>query len=181
VAHAPGRWRRAVTMAVPPVSSLFSAFLEYEQVKRSFYIFLFQTPLAEAAVTAGDMSFLDGLWADWSPGYDAADDVSYAKSCLRAPENLAAAIGYYRAMLDPSRHVARYAAEQEAAGHVGDRPILYLHGESDGCLGAHLAGDVEHRLPEGSRSEVLRDAGHFLHLQDPATVNRLIVDWLTGG
>ena len=106
VGHAPERWRRAVAMAVPPLPALLTSFLAYEQLKRSFYMFLFQTPLAEAAVAADDMAFLDGLWADWSPGYDAGEDLGHVKDCLREPEHLAAAIGYYRAMFDASRHVA---------------------------------------------------------------------------
>jgi pimeloyl-ACP methyl ester carboxylesterase len=180
-AHAPGRWRRAVAMAVPPLAAMSPTFFDYAQLKRSFYIFLFQTALAETAVSAGDMAFLDGLWADWSPGYGAARDLEHVKDCLRAPENLAAAIGYYRAMLDPSLHVAAYAAEQEASERIGERPILYVHGGADGCLDAGLAQDVEQHLPPGSRSEIVSGAGHFLHLQNPAVVNGLILDWLTAG
>ncbi|MFL6054008.1 MAG: alpha/beta fold hydrolase [Actinoallomurus sp.] len=127
------------------------------------------------------MAFLDGLWADWSPGYDAACDATYAKKCLRDPENLAAAIGYYRAMLDPSLHRPAYAAEQEAAERVGERPTLYLHGAADGCLDAGLARDVEGHLPPGSRSRIITDAGHFAHPERSGEVNRLILDWLGEG
>ena len=177
--HAPGRWRRAVAMAVPPPTAVFSSLFEYAQLKRSFYIFLFQTALAEAAVTSEGMAFLDGLWTDWSPGYDPADDLEHVKACLKSPENLTAAIGYYRAMLDPSRHVAAYAAEQEAAAGTGERPILYLHGRADGCLGVEMTRDVERLLPAGSRAEIVPGAGHFLHLEDPDAINRLVVDWFT--
>lgn len=178
LAHAPERWRRAVTLAVPPVAAMISGFFDYPQLKRSFYIFLFQTPLAEAAVAGGDMSFLDGLWADWSPGYEASPDLAYVKDCLREPPNLAAAIGYYRAMLDPSRHVPAYAAQEAAARRVGERPILYLHGEADGCLDVNLSRDVARHLPPGSRADVVSGAGHFLHLERPAEVNGLITRWL---
>ncbi|MCO5974533.1 alpha/beta fold hydrolase [Actinoallomurus soli] len=180
VAHAPERWRRAVTMALPPFGAVLSGFFDYAQLKRSFYIFLFQTPLAEAAVLTEDMAFLDGLWADWSPGYDAARDVAHVKDCLRDPENLTAAIGSYRAMFDPSLHLPAYAAEQEAAERVGERPVLYLHGADDGCLDAGLARDVEGHLPPGSRSRIVAGAGHFAHLERPGEVNRLILDWLAG-
>ena len=90
--------------------------------------------LAEAAL---NRAFVEGLWRDWSPddGRDRSQDVNRVMECLAAPENVSAAIGYYRAMLDPSRLVERYAAEQEATAKVGEKPVLYLHG-SDGCLGA---------------------------------------------
>ncbi len=180
IAFAPQRWRRAVTLAVPPLAALAGAFFDYEQLRRSFYIFLFQTPFAEAALAAGDLAFVDGLWRDWSPGYAAGTDAALAKDSLRDPPNLAAAIGYYRAMLDPSRHLPRYAAEQAAADRSSGAgcPVLYLHGALDGCLGAELAGSAAQFLPPGSRRELIGEAGHFLHLERPGAVNELITDWL---
>jgi pimeloyl-ACP methyl ester carboxylesterase len=180
IAHEPSRWRRAVAMSLPPISALASWFLDYDQLKRSFYVYVFQTPLAEAAASADDMALLDGLWADWSPGYDATEDLGHVKACLREPANLTAAIGYYRAMFDSSAHVAAYAAEQEAAGRRGERPVLYLHGGTDGCVPAHRVRDLDGHLPPGSRTEFVPRAGHFLQLERPAVVNALILEWLRG-
>jgi hypothetical protein len=56
-----------------------------------------RTPSAESVLAAGDMAFLDRLWQDWSPGYDASENLRSVKQCLRGEGNLAAAIGYYRA------------------------------------------------------------------------------------
>jgi pimeloyl-ACP methyl ester carboxylesterase len=177
--HAPQRWRRAVAMSVPPFGAMLPILMDYAQLKRSFYMFVFQTALAGPAVAADDMAFLDHLWADWSPGYDATEDLGYVKACLGEPANLAAAIGYYQAMFDTSGHVPAYAAEQEAYGRTGERPILYLHGASDGCIDADLVQGVEAHLPPGSRADVVPGTGHFLHLERPAVVNRAIAGWLT--
>lgn len=178
VAYAPARWRRAVTMAVPPQSAMVSAFFDYEQLRRSFYMFVFQTSLAELAVAADDMAFLDRLWRDWSPGYAAAEDLAQVKDCLREPANLTAAIGYYRAMFDGARHVEAYAAEQRAAGQPPPLPLLYLHGRRDGCVGFDVVADAGAGLGEHGRMEAVADAGHFLHLERPDEVNRMILDWL---
>jgi pimeloyl-ACP methyl ester carboxylesterase len=178
VAFAPGRWRRAVAMAMPPIGSMLTSFFDYEQLKRSFYIFLFQTGLAETA--ARSEGFIEGLWRDWSPGYAAGEDVAHVKECLREPENLAAAIGYYRAMLGTTPPTGHYAEEQAAVGRVGERPVLYLHGHDDGCLGAGLVKGAAPHLPRGSRVKVLRGAGHFLHLERPREVNDAIFRWLDG-
>ncbi|MGH9287749.1 MAG: alpha/beta fold hydrolase [Acidimicrobiales bacterium] len=96
---APERWARVVTLAIPPLGAIGTKLFAYEQLRRSFYMYVFQTPMAEVAVGLDDMAFIDGLWRDWSPGYNASEDIAAAKDTLRAPANLGAAIGYYRAML----------------------------------------------------------------------------------
>jgi pimeloyl-ACP methyl ester carboxylesterase len=179
-AFAPERWRAAVAMAVPPIGAILNSFFDYAQLKRSFYMFVFQTGLA--AVAASRDGFLEGLWRDWSPGYDARDDVAQARDCLRDPANLEAAIGYYRAMLGATPPSGHYEAEQAAAGQTAGRPVLYLHGVNDGALGVELVEDLvkdpETHLPAGSRVELVAGAGHFLHLERPREVNDLILEWL---
>lgn len=179
-ALAPERWRRVVTMAVPPLGAMATAFFDYAQIKRSFYMFFFQTPLADMAVPHDDFAFVEGLWRDWSPGYDGTVDVAHVKDALRDPANTAAAIGYYRAMFDPAKHDAKYAAAQEATTAPTPQPTLYLHGRTDGCLGVELVDGAKAFLPEGSDVVVVDGAGHFLHVEKPDEVNARIVQWVTG-
>ena len=180
--HPDSPWRRLVTLAVPPTGAVAQSFFSYDQLHRSWYMFFFQHPLAEMAVPLDDLAFLDRLWADWSPGYDAREDLVHVKAALRDPANLAAAIGYYRATLggvglsDDPEVVALQAAADSKAPPV---PTLYLHGRTDGCMGVSLAERAAEILTtQGSRVELVDDAGHFLHLERPATVNPLILDFL---
>ena len=106
-AFAPDRWRRVVTLGVPPLALDTRIFADYEQLKRFFYLFFLKTPFAEAVLAADDMAFLDRLWQDWSPGYDAGEDLRNVKQCLRGAGHLAAAIGYYRADEPGLRRSAR--------------------------------------------------------------------------
>ncbi|MDQ1375422.1 MAG: hypothetical protein QOJ09_2760, partial [Actinomycetota bacterium] len=131
--HRPDQWRRIVASAVPPLAAMAEAFFSYDQIKRSFYMFFFQNPLADMAVGMNDLAFIDRLWADWSPGYDATEDLQYVKQSLRQPENLAAAIGYYRAMFDPTKQSPELTTEQAATAGTPPQPTLYLHGADDGC------------------------------------------------
>lgn len=167
-AAAPERWRRLVTLAVPPAPVAATAFFDYEQLRRSFYVLLFQTPLAELVVGADDLAFLDRLWADWSPGYDASADLPHVKAALRDPARLAAAIGYYRAML----------GEGGLPPECPPQPTLYLHGENDGAFLATRVRDAAAHLASGSAVEVVGGLGHFLHLEAPAEVRRRVLDWL---
>jgi pimeloyl-ACP methyl ester carboxylesterase len=162
----PERWRRIVALAVPPPAVAMSAFFRYAQLKRSFYVFLFQTPLAELVASADDLRFIENLWRDWSPSYDASADLSHVKAALRDPSNLSAAIGYYRAMFS-------------TGGLTGtpSQPTLYLHGSGDGAFGVEGVGDTLEHLPEGSRVEIIEGTGHFLHLEAPDVINQMILDW----
>jgi pimeloyl-ACP methyl ester carboxylesterase len=178
---APERWSKLVTAAVPPSGAVAQGFLTYGQLKRSWYMFFFQNPLAELVVSMNDLEFIDRLWEDWSPGYDASADLPRVKDALRDPANLAAAIEYYRATLNPAEHtVPELQAQEDAIGGAPPQPHLYLHGNKDGCMGveiAHLAAAL--MTTPGSLVEIVEDAGHFLHLEQPKLVNRSIIDFLT--
>jgi pimeloyl-ACP methyl ester carboxylesterase len=181
-ACASDRWRRVVTLAVPPLALDAKLFADYEQLKRFFYLFLLKTALAESVLAADDMAFLDRLWQDWSPGYDAHEDLRNVKKCLRDERNLAAAIGYYRTA-EPGLHNFRsdgmYAAEEAALASAPPQPTLYLHGDRDGCVDLALVADAERHLATGSRMQVIKGAGHFPHLERPAAVNEQILAWIS--
>jgi len=177
----PQRWSRVVTMAVPPAGALMAGMLTAAQVKRSWYIWFFQMAgLPEMVVPSDDFALIADLWADWSPDYEASADVDAVRQALAQPGNLAAAIGYYRAMFDPSTHLEAYAAAQAATQLPTPQPTLYIHGRNDGCLGAELVTDaVVASLPaEGSRVEIVEGAGHFLHLEKPDEVGEIITGFL---
>jgi pimeloyl-ACP methyl ester carboxylesterase len=174
----PDRWRRVVAAAVPPALGM-QALFSYDQVKRSFYIFVFQWPLAEMIVGADDLLFIDRLWADWSPGFDAAEDLGFVKACLRDPDNLTAALGYYRATLGALPQDPALADLQAATGTPPPQPTLYLHGADDGCMAVSLTEGTAEALAPGSRVEIVPGTGHFLHLERPDVVNRAILDFVT--
>jgi pimeloyl-ACP methyl ester carboxylesterase len=177
--HEPDRWRKVVTMAVPPAGAVAGGFMSYAQLKRSWYMFFFQHPLADMVVPMDDLAFIDGLWADWSPGYDASEDLPHVKDCLRDPANLAAALGYYRATLGGVGVDPALDAVQAKGGELTQQPTLYLHGRTDGCMGVDLAESARGFLTSpGSRMEIVDDAGHFLHVERPAVVNALVVEFL---
>lgn len=174
----PERWRRVVTAAVAPQASMAEGFFRYDQLRRSWYVFFFQTPLAEHAVSLDDYAFIDRLWADWSPGLDASWDAARVKEALASAESLSAAIGYYRAMFAGPPDDPAAVAAQAAAGTAPPQPTLYLHGSDDGCMGIDIIGPVTDYLAPGSEMTVVEGAGHFLHLERPDQVNDRIIEFL---
>lgn len=178
-ASEPQRWSKVVGMSVPPGPAIGMAFAtNLAQVKRSWYMFYFQHPLSDMVVPANDLAFIDMLWADWSPGHPAREDAENCKACLRAPENLQAALGYYRCTLGAGPRSPRYDEIQAAGSGELPMPTLYLHGTHDGCIGVEVAESVR-TLSPWVTVEVVAGAGHFLQLEQPGTVNSLIVDWIT--
>ncbi|MBL8776634.1 MAG: alpha/beta hydrolase [Acidimicrobiales bacterium] len=177
---APDRWRRAVALAVPPTVAMGTAMFTYAQLRRSWYMFCFQHGLADLLVAQDDLAFLDHLWSDWSPGYDASEDLLHVKAALREPANLAAALGTYRATLGDGPQSPDLAGEQTACGAVPPQPTLYLHGSTDGCMGVEVARAAAPAFDlDGYRHEVIEGVGHFLHLEAPDEVNGRILAFLT--
>src|SRR5271166_887286 len=89
-AHQPERWRRVVALAIPPAGAMLEGFTSIEQLRRSWYMFFQLTPLAEHVVPREDFAFVAALWRDWSPGYDAHEDLARLAEALAEPANLTA-------------------------------------------------------------------------------------------
>ena len=174
------RWLCAVAASVPPAGGYSIDAISLAQLRRSWYSFLFQLPdpaVPEQLASQDDLALVDLLWADWSPGYDAAEDIRHAKEALRPPGHLRAAISYYRDAPTgvPSLEEASRARESLRLLQV---PLLYLHGAGDGCIGLDSVELVRSCFPTGMRTVVLEDAGHFVQLEQPQEFNRLVVDFI---
>ena len=177
---APQRWRKVVSMAVPPGPALGAAFVgNLAQIQRSWYMFFFQHGLSNFVVPANDFAFIDMLWSQWSPGYDAREDLAHVKQALREPDHLPAALGYYRATLGDGKRDPELAELQRRMGaEYPAQPLLYLHGDDDGCVGREVAEAARAISPANVRYEFVAQAGHFMQLEQPTRVNELIVGFV---
>jgi len=177
---APSRWRKVVGMAVPPTAALGMAFIKnIDQIKKSWYMFFFQHGLADLVVGANDHAFIEMLWRDWSPGYDASHDLEFVKRSLADPKNLRAALGYYRATLGDGYRDPQLADLQNRMGSgVPTQPLLYLHGANDGCIGAEVVEAARQIAPANVEFAMVDSAGHFLQLEQPKIVNQLVCDFI---
>jgi pimeloyl-ACP methyl ester carboxylesterase len=185
-AHRPELFRRVVTLAIPPVSLVASlagrpAQLPRElpllarQLRMSWYMFFQLLPgISERALPR----LIPFLWKAWSPGYPAQDEVRHVLAALPDPGHRTAALRYYRALFLPWTRQAAYAEERSWL-HRGPRtPLLYLHGERDGCIHPAIALRGAEILPAGSSFELLPGVGHFLQLEDPEGVGARIAAFI---
>jgi pimeloyl-ACP methyl ester carboxylesterase len=163
--------RKLVGLAVPYGKGLTTAFVaDGDQQRRSWYMFFFQTRLAEMAIQLNDFAFLDRLWREWSPGYvPPASDRSALKEAFGQPGILSQALAYYRQLFTPPSLPAAQALEALASRPIAV-PTLYLHGAEDGCMSAQLSEGMEAMFTHGLERVVMPGVGHFLHLEQPDAV-----------
>lgn len=177
-ALAPERWRRVVTLAVPPEAAMAGVWSDAAQLRRSAYTLRAQLPwLAERWV--GDLDAMRALWRRWSPGYEPTEaDLGPLRAAITDP-------AARRAMLATYRGTARAVRQGRAVSRrvpVPPQPHLVLHGADDGCIDPRYATAAAPLLRHPtSRVEVLPDVGHWLHLEDPDGVGALIEAFLTEG
>jgi pimeloyl-ACP methyl ester carboxylesterase len=180
-ASAPDRVSRLVTAAVPYGNKFLEALIvNYAQQRRSWYMFFFQTAIADAAVAFNDFAFLEKLWADWSPGWRwAPDDIEALKSSFRAKGTVAAALGYYRASLGAA---FKMPLDPKLVAGMASAPInvpaMMIHGRDDGCIGAETLEGMENLFPKGLKIEIVKGAGHFVHQERPEIVNEMVIKFL---
>jgi pimeloyl-ACP methyl ester carboxylesterase len=171
-AAVPDRVRRAVAIAVPHPLTMLRALRRPRQLRRSWYMALFQLPGAERVVRARDFALIDRLWRTWSPGLALAGSARRdLHACLAA--SLPAPLEYYRAMVRP---LAAAAARTRRLARPIATPLLQLHGADDGCI--LPPSDADRRLFVERVLEVIPGAGHFVHLEQPAALAARVTAWL---
>ena len=169
----PERFAKYVAMSVPPPAAIIAPLqsirtlpVAARQLRMSWYFLFNQLPESERSLGR----LIPKLWRDWSPGYDASEDLPHVFDALKGPFRRRAALRYYRDTLGAG---IRELARLEPAA-----PVLYLHGKDDGCAQSRIGAMYAEALPPGSHFDGVSGVGHFLHLEDPAKLNRMILDWV---
>jgi pimeloyl-ACP methyl ester carboxylesterase len=165
---APHHFRRAVVMATPHPQALAAnaKWSPRQQWRSRYMLYLQRRTTAERGVMAGGLAYVDTLWKRWSPGFaPPADHLAAVKKTFHA--SMPAPIEMYRSpdLVGPSDPIAI--------------PTLYLTGRNDACIGPEMAAGQERYFSNDYRIEVVPDAGHFLHHEQPEAVLKLIGQWLS--
>jgi pimeloyl-ACP methyl ester carboxylesterase len=171
----PARFSHLVTLAVPHLRATLPALARPAQMRRSWYIGLFQLRgLAERRLAAHDFALIDRLWRDWSPNYAASrEDLDAIKAGI-APR-VSEVLAYYRAFFWPRAILGEPRRLLLAKTTV---PAIHIHGEDDGCIGVELTRGMEKHFLAGIEVHTVPRAGHFVHLERPEFVNPILLDFL---
>ncbi len=180
-ALAPERLLSLTTIAVPHLRRLPGGLMKVpQQLANSWYTLFFQLRgVAEVALRRGDFALIEKLWRDWSPGWSPPDEE------MPLHRRLFAQRGRPKAALRPyggrCPALSRAAAESRRLGFAAiPVPTLAITGERDGCMDTRLFDEVMRGadFPRGLKVRRIRDAGHFVHQEQPGEVNGILLEWL---
>ena len=174
-------FRRVVTMAVPPAAAFLARNdglwrwlgRAARQVRLSWYIAFQQLPvLSERSLGR----LVPRLWRRWSPGHAADAELAAAWEAI-APRRTEV-LRYYRHAARWWTVPPRYRALQGGVMRPSTVPMLYLHGQDDGCVLSDWTDAARRALPGHFRAETVTGAGHFLQVERPDEVAALILDFV---
>lgn len=164
-ALAPGSVDRLVALSVGHPSTMRAA--GFEQHQKSWYMLLFQfAGVAEEWLSADD-------WANfraWSGHPDADEAIAGLESGSLTP-----ALNYYRANLPPETWLRTGRPLPPIAA-----PTMGVWSSGDVALTERQMTDSAQSVAGPWRYERLDGPGHWLQLEAPDEVNRLLVDFLSG-
>jgi pimeloyl-ACP methyl ester carboxylesterase len=157
-----------------PHPAAFMHSLSLRQLRKSWYLFLFQLPIIpEHLLSRNSFAVLRRLLASsaYVPGtFHDADLDRYIEAMAR-PGVLTSAINYYRGLTRQNPLAAIKKLVPVAS------PTLLIWGERDVVLGKDLTYGLSRWVPD-LRIEYLPDSGHFVHEEQPEQVSRLMLDFL---
>lgn len=149
-----------------------------EQQQKSWYMLLFQfVGVAEEWLSANDFANLRRFVFDTAaPGTFSEDDRATFLAALRRDGALTAALDYYRANIPP----ASWLRPPPDLPPV-EVPTMIVWGEADAYMSPILLERSITKVTGPLRVERLPGVSHWVQQESPDEVNRLLVDFLTGG
>ena len=181
-AQSPDTFCTFSALSVPPLRRLPQALLKVpEQVLLSAYMQFFQLPVApEAWLQRNELSGVEALWRRWSPDWEPGLYLENAKHTLAQPGVIGASLGWYRSLLKVWKK-EHQQARQWLSRDI-QTPTRILMGKQDGCMSPKLLRYAlqESDFKQGVEVNEIEGAGHFLHLERPEAINKLLIEQLQG-
>lgn len=145
------------------------------QMRRSWYIFLFQIPgLGERRLKRNNFAAIENIFRNGLVHKERMTDADLElfKQAMAKPGALYAALEYYREAFRAARR-DRFALHDVRI----DVPTQVIWGEQDTALGTDLVKDLGHWVSD-LRLDLVPTAGHWVQQDEPDVVAELMLDFL---
>jgi pimeloyl-ACP methyl ester carboxylesterase len=189
-ARYPGMVDRLAILNCPPPGVLLDHLRRNPaQLRRSYYMFLFQLPLLpELALRLFDYRLIEKAFRGWAVDKAAFSDrdIRMFKEAAAKPGALTGGINYYRAAM---RGALREELKRRAGG-VGDSgkddpaaprvkcPTLVIWAEEDRALGKELTYDFHREVDAPLDIRYIPRCSHWVQQERPEEVNAMLEEWL---
>jgi epoxide hydrolase 4 len=163
-----------VVVNAPHFGPFQKALRRPRQMLRSWYMLFFQLPwLPERLLSAQDFR---GISRQFAKSGMSDEDIQAYKDALSTEGTLTSGINYYRAAF---RGQLRDAARGKFSAEwpVIDKSALLIWGTEDSFLGRETTEGTEQWVPN-LRTEFVEGAGHWVQMERPDEVNRLMLEFL---
>jgi pimeloyl-ACP methyl ester carboxylesterase len=171
-ARFPQRVSRLAILNVPHPDAYLDAIPRcVKQVTKSWYVVAFQLPgLPERGFARDNFALADKTFANVKHMTPA--DIERYKAAYRQPGAVSAMIGWYRAL-------AQRIAQNKGRANIGTiaAPTLVIWGENDVAL-EKCTNDTLPRYAPNAKIVYLPKASHWVQLDEPEIVNRLLLEFL---
>lgn len=172
----PDRLKGLVILNAPHPACFERELRHWRQLRRSWYMGLFQIPWLPEALLSMRQGYMIGriferlmIHREHMP----SDIVTRYRQQACVPGALTAMLNYYRAALRGG-----WALRQRSLGYPKiEIPTLVLWGLHDQALGTHNLDGLNHFVRDLT-TVTLGDAGHFVHEDKPDRVNHELITWL---
>jgi pimeloyl-ACP methyl ester carboxylesterase len=182
-AQAPDAFRSLVIQGIPPFPLFIPKYVDYQDIRRAHHFAWLQMPYSSNAYSAYDYAFVERLWEDWSPGYDHTEDTKEHKKVYLGGTRQEHVLGAVHNLANSKtfRKPAMIKEHTEVWGKPVPNPVLYMHGTNDGFF--QLTAQDKDQLPRfiphpSSKIAIVEGVGHYMNVEQPELVSRLIVDFL---
>ena len=170
----PERTNKLIIMNAPHYNAYEDTVRHHlRQVLKSWYILFFQIPFLPVwTLRRNHFAFLDYAFRQVNPRYMTAKDISQYKEACAQPGAVSAMIGWYR-------YAARYLVSHTGRFpnfHI-TRPTCVIWGVQDFALDT-ACNDTLGRYVEQLETHYLPEAGHWVQMDQPEEVNRLVLQFL---
>lgn len=173
----PQMTHKLIVLNAPHPLALFRELRTLKQLRKSWYIFVFQLPWLPEFMLSRDNANSVGRMLNGSAVQKAAfppEVTAIYRAAMSKPGAMTAALNYYRQLF---RRLPARSTTQEARITA---PTLLIWGEQDVALDIALTHGLEQWVDQ-LQIQYLPESGHWVQQEQPEEVNQLMLEFLGNG